>query len=126
MRRRYIESKYFLKSQFDPIEIEVHSAFNQRCLASAQSFMLGFYPPGTAETYSPKWETILPFSVDDNNVQDQREALPFDYQTLPIMTNFDRYPDLFQSSFEDGVCPLFQETISYELTHNKELNATIT
>ncbi|TNV80401.1 hypothetical protein FGO68_gene15194 [Halteria grandinella] len=81
IRRRYIDQTYFLKAQYDPEELEVHSAFTQRCLASAQSFILGLYPPGTAEPYNPKIDSFPPFSLDNLQLlispyQDKFRPLP--------------------------------------------------
>lgn len=70
LRKKYIEKEHLLPEQYLAETMEVYSTPINRTVVSAQSLLMGLYPPSTG----PK----LPGNED---------ALPYSFQPIPIMTN---------------------------------------
>jgi acid phosphatase len=60
LRTRYIDSG-FLSPKYKPLELLVRSTAKNRALVSAQSLLVGLYPPGTGDTLphsEGKWAMV--------------------------------------------------------------------
>jgi len=68
-RQKYVTQYHLLPPKYQPDTLYVRSTDYDRTLMSAESFLLGLYPPGTGPT-----------------LDNAQPALPYDYQPIPINT----------------------------------------
>ncbi len=68
LRQRYVEDMKLLKSEYVDQSIFVLSSYSNRTDESAESLLMGLYPPGTGPL-----------------MENKKEALPYRFQPIPIM-----------------------------------------
>mmetsp|Transcript_13047 Transcript_13047/g.37013 ORF Transcript_13047/g.37013 Transcript_13047/m.37013 type:complete len:308 (+) Transcript_13047:68-991(+) len=85
-RKKFVEEKAFIPAQWHPHEIFARSTCRDRTLMSAQSFMLGLYPPGTGPVYS-----------NTSDANERSPALPHSLAMFPIHTTGKEYDRILYS-----------------------------
>jgi len=79
-RKRYVDTN-FINSSYNMNDVRVRSSPRERTLMSAQSFMLGFYPPGTgADTLPGSVQPVPIFSS-----LKQHDILLYAYKICPTL-----------------------------------------
>jgi hypothetical protein len=108
-RKRYIDEYKLLSPTYNPEEIYVRSTDVNRTIMSAQSQLLGWYPDSNylfldeeiAQNAKP------PMNIDnlaDITNELKLDALPFDYQPVPIHV-YDSKTDHLLLGYSTSVCP---------------------
>lgn len=82
MRKRYVNETHLLPEHYQPGTVYARSTSVERTLMSAQSFLMGLYPPGTG-----------PSMPDSNDT-----ALPNASQPIPIFTSPFKYDDVIHKN----------------------------
>jgi len=120
LRQRYIEDRQFLSYAYNPEEIAIYAANNNRCTASATAQAFGIYPPGTAPEFS--FDPIIATKSVPPNVHDydawikelKQAPLEYSMSSIPVTTLFELSMDESCPAFEDISDANINETESYE------------
>eukprot|EP00357_Protocruzia_adherens_P033549 CAMPEP_0115010638 /NCGR_PEP_ID=MMETSP0216-20121206/23443_1 /TAXON_ID=223996 /ORGANISM="Protocruzia adherens, Strain Boccale" /LENGTH=339 /DNA_ID=CAMNT_0002378907 /DNA_START=990 /DNA_END=2009 /DNA_ORIENTATION=+ len=90
LRRRYVDKEGLLSASYVPTELYVRSSDYNRTIQSAQSQLMGLYPPGSGPELESSYamdHAVPPIHVE--GAEDMKQdlgykALPFYFQSIPI------------------------------------------
>jgi len=125
LRKRYIEDTHFLSQSYNASEITVRTSHASRCIASAQSQLMGLYPPGSGSKINLSNQHLAtpPNEADYSKYMENLADFSIDYQSQPIpIISMEGVRDPLMVPSE--VCPGVSKMVeTYRNEHIAEKNA---
>jgi hypothetical protein len=130
MRKRYITGASLLSPVANPQEYWAYAIDTERTYSSAVSYMTGFFPAGGPTLLVENQTAIaLPAINVTNfsliNATLNMQALPNNFQTVPIHGDAGNYNSTVFQGYDPTMCPIVGEIQMYNLaTSNSDVNRT--
>ena len=130
MRKRFITGAGLLSPVANPEEYWAYAIDTERTYSSAVSYMTGFFPAG-GPTLLLENQTVMavpPINVTNFALINETlnmQALPNNFQTVPIHGDAGNYNSTVFQGYDPTMCPIVGEIQMYNLAaSNSDLNKT--